>query len=230
WLDEDWPHGYHRHPLIDEGMGDLQALFGYLAAMGAPLDRVRAVPSLARGLEIYTGTVFEFFLPDSPIASSVAAGGRYDRIIGAFLANAKREGEEDVDLDKIPDYPACGISFGLDVVFQSMRLAAGQGAPRRSVARACVVPIGEPAAAVRIARSLRSAGIATEILAERRKLKKALAYIDKLQIPYAVLVGEEELARGVVKIRDMAGGTETEMPVDAAAGWLANGRAPKETK
>ena len=99
-LDKKYSNG-----MLWQGLDELKELQGYLTSLNID-DQVELNPFLARGLNIYTGTVFEVFLKDSPITSSVASGGRFDDIIGTFLQNGR-------------EYPAVGCSFGLDVIYQA---------------------------------------------------------------------------------------------------------------
>jgi histidyl-tRNA synthetase len=96
----------YTNELIEQGKKEINELLSYIDVLGIK-DSLKFTPSLARGLEIYTGTVWEVFLSDGSITSSVGAGGRYDNIIGAFLENGM-------------DYPAVGMTFGLDVIYEAL--------------------------------------------------------------------------------------------------------------
>ncbi len=146
--------------------------------------------SLARGLSYYTGTVFEVFLKKSEITSSVAAGGRYDKMIGCFVGSGR-------------EYPAVGISFGLDVIADAMNL--GKKAAGLTVVKAFVISIGEDKKAAEVVEKLRKEGINTDA-DYTGKVGKAIEYANYYGIPYVVFVGKKEGAR--VKIRDMRSGKE----------------------
>ena len=107
-IDLDYFSDNFPNSLVKEGINELKELNEYLLEVDA-LDKTRFNPFLARGLDIYTGTVFEVFLTDGAISSSIAAGGRYDKIIGGFLDDGK-------------EYPAVGISFGLDVIYNALSM------------------------------------------------------------------------------------------------------------
>lgn len=154
-------------------------------------------PSLARGLSYYTGTVFEAYLRDKSIASSLAAGGRYDRMICEFVGS---EG-----------YEAVGISFGLDVLCDALRLK-GRGT-KRSVCQVYVIPIQALGEGVMIAEQLRTKGIACDLDLQQRGISKNLTYASTMKIPFVVFVGKKELAQKKVKLRDMVSGKEELMSV-----------------
>ncbi len=146
--------------------------------------------SLARGLSYYTGTVFEAFLKKSEITSSVAAGGRYDRMIGSFVNNGR-------------DYPAVGISFGLDVIADAMKL--GKKAAEAAVVKAFVISIGEDKRAAEVVGQLRKAGVNCDADFSG-KVGKAIEYANYYRIPFVVFVGKKEGKK--VKVRDMRTGKE----------------------
>ncbi len=155
--------------------------------------------SLARGLAYYTGTVFEVFLKKSEITSSVAGGGRYDRMIGSFVNNGR-------------DYPAVGISFGLDVIADAMKL--GKKAAESSVVKAFVISIGEDRRAAEAVQKLREEGINTDV-DYTGKVGRAIEYANNYGIPYVVFVGKKEGKK--VKVRDMASGKESLLSLEKAA-------------
>lgn len=181
-----------QNQLLMEGGKELGELNSYFETLGI-LDKVRFNPFLARGLDIYTGTVFEAFLTDGSITSSVAGGGRYDNIIGSFLQN-----------DKV--YPAVGISFGLDVIFTALTL--GSQVSDKCPLDLLVIPIGTEMKALKIAKDLRCQGLRVDIEMSGRKLKKSFEYANKLSVPYVLIIGENELSAGKVKLKNMSTGEE----------------------
>ncbi len=191
------------------GLNELERCLAVLEPLqlAAPVE---FTPSLARGLEIYTGTVYEFFLRDTTVfASSLAAGGRYDRIIGQFLHPDQPERAE--------DYPALGLSFGVAPIQEVLRLRVPQASPQHSIADVIVVPLGAEVAAVQIAEQLRLRGIRTDLDLSGRKLRKALEYVNAVGIPYAAIVGENEVAKGCLTLRNMRSGRQEMLNADAAA-------------
>ncbi len=163
-------------------------------------------PSLARGLAYYTGTVFEVFLGDSEIKSAVAAGGRYDNMIGNFVGSGR-------------EYPAVGISFGLDVIEDALGIARKER--RKTTTAAYVIPINAFAEAKEIASQLRKAGVNTDTDMSGRDVKKNLEYAAAAGIPYVVFVGEREAKEGKVKVRDMKTGKEEAISVEETVRRLA---------
>lgn len=162
-------------------------------------------PSLARGLSYYTGTVFEAFLKGSEITSAVAAGGRYDRMIGSFVGSGR-------------EYPAVGISFGLDIIEDAIRIAGKE--KKKTTTIAYVIPIKAVAEAKKIANQLRKKGINTDIDMNNRDIKKNLEYAAAVGIPYAILIGEKEVKSGKITLRDMKTGKEETVTLAEATATL----------
>jgi len=164
-----------------------------LEALGIAEECARFQPSLARGLDYYTGPVFETILPTLPEFPSVMGGGRYNGLVARFLERP---------------IPCTGMSVGLDRLMAALA-RLGVCAPAKSMVQALVATIGKvpPAAALRVAAELRGAGIRTETYAgKKRNLKSQLSYADRFEIPVAVILGEDELANGVVSIKDLRAG------------------------
>lgn len=194
--------------LVLEGVAELKQLFAYLQGAQVNGD-VRFTPFLARGLGIYTGTVYEIFLVDRSVTSSIGSGGRYDEIIGRFLGDGSV-------------YPAVGISFGLDVILTALMMT-----PRVQEERAAdllVVPLGTEAMSLALANQLRASGIKVELELSGKRLRKALDYANKEQIPYVLIYGENEVDSGNVVLRDMRQGIEQSMPRDTVLQWLESAR------
>lgn len=181
-----------------EGVRELRAVYEYATAMG--VDALAIDPSLARGLAYYTGTIFETVARDSAITSSIAGGGRYDNMVGDFLQDGK-------------PYPAVGISFGLSRIFDVLR---EREAPQRSVVQVYVIPLkGQLTQALHLAAALRGAGISTDFEKSERSLKASMKYVNTRQIPYAVIIGADEAAAGVYRLRDMRSGDESLLTLEA---------------
>ena len=161
-------------------------------------DSVRFEPSLARGLAYYTGCVFETFLKDSEIKSSVAAGGRYDQMIGNFINNGR-------------DYPAVGISFGIDVIIDALKSSGKEF--RKSVVKFFAVSIGEDERVIKIAEELRRKGISADFDLSG-KAGKAMSYANSYGIPFVIFVGKKEAGEESLKLRDMKTGQEEVLKVE----------------
>jgi len=185
-----------------EGLQELKDFFSYCSAYEVPEDDVIFQPSLARGLAYYTGTMWEVYLKDGTIKSSVAAGGRWDEMIKNFLQSKL-------------DYPAVGMTFGLDVIYESLKQKDFEGfiSKKDKIPMVLIIPINTLTESLTIAKKLRDAGISTDVIVEK-KLKRALEFADKEGIPYVIIVGKAELEKNVVKIRDMQAQQETEMPLE----------------
>ncbi|HLC72586.1 MAG TPA: histidine--tRNA ligase [Candidatus Nanoarchaeia archaeon] len=148
--------------------------------------------SLARGLSYYTGTIFEVFAVNSPISSSIAAGGRYDNMIGLFRGSGT--------------VPAVGISFGLDTIMDVVSTQKKE--VKKSVTQVFVLPIKEFIEANKVAQELRDAGINTEIDVMGRSVSKNFDYANVQGIPYVVVIGPEEVKEKKIKVKDMQSGKE----------------------
>lgn len=184
---------------IKEGIEELNELNSYIEA--AQLDKyVRFSPFLARGLEIYTGTIWEVFLEDGSITSSLGGGGRYDKIIGGFLETET-------------EYPAVGMSFGLDVIYEALKMKgeAEYAAP----AEIYVIPMGTEKESFVLATKLRDLGYNVDMEMTGKRLKKALDYANKSDIPFVIIIGENELKEKKFKVKNMADGLETEINFDS---------------
>lgn len=167
--------------------------------------KVEFDPSLARGLAYYTGTVFEAYLTKSGIKSSVAAGGRYDRMIGSFVGNNR-------------DYPAVGISFGLDVIADALKLEKKETAA--TVTTAFVISIGEDRKAAEALDMFRKAGINCDADFSG-KVGKAIEYASYYNVPFVVFIGKNEVASGKVKVRNLSDGRESELTIEKAISLLS---------
>lgn len=181
-----------------QGLSEIKQLWD----MMEDRSNLRFEPSLARGLAYYTGTVFEVFLKNSKIKSAVAAGGRYDRIIAEFLKTKKQ-------------YPAVGISFGLEPITDAMAMKSTS--QKKTLTEVYVIPIKTIKQAMGIARTLRKAGINTEIDLLDRGVSKNLGYANTKGIPYVLILGENELQEDVVKLRNMESGKEQKVSIKEIA-------------
>ena len=181
-----------------QGILELRELHKYLGLFGI-IDDVKLLYSLARGLEIYTGTVFEAFTKDPTILdSSLCAGGRYDEIIGKFLRS-----------DRI--IPAVGISFGLDTIYDAL---ASRETPPASKTQVYIIPIKSLDVCVEITTRLRQKGIPTEVDLLNRNISRNLEHANRQQIPFVVIAGKRDLAQKLVTLKNMRKGTEEAVNLD----------------
>ncbi len=180
-----------QNKTAQEGIQELTEVFTYLNQLG--INNVEFDISLARGLAYYTGTVTEAFLKDKSITSSIAGGGRYDNIIGSFLGGGRV-------------VPAIGISYGIETIMDALRLKGEKA--KQTPTQVLVVPLGTLNESLEIVATLRDAKIPADIVIGKKGVSKNLQYANALGIPYAIILGEDELAKKKVMLRDMQTGDE----------------------
>jgi histidyl-tRNA synthetase len=180
-----------------EGYRELEPV---LSALQDP--RVVWTPSLARGLSYYTGTIYEVYAKNSSVTGSLAAGGRYDNMIGQFLGGSEK-------------IPAVGISFGLEPILEVLKEKHPNRIMRKTVTQVYVIPFKTLLAEGRaICQQLRRAGIKTDMDFSAKGISDGLKYANAYEIPFVVIVGPDEVAVGKVKLRDMRSGEEKLLTVD----------------
>lgn len=184
-----------------QGIKELKDLLTFLKEMDV---KIKVDISLARGLAYYTGTVFEVFLKDEKIKSSLAGGGRYNKMIQQFL-NSKQE------------YPAVGISFGLDIICDVITKEEKQ-----TVADVFIIPIFTQKESLKIAQMLRKGNIKTDIDVMERNISKNLNYANDKNIPFVIICGPDELEKSKVKLKDMKLGEERLIDIDNIVEVLKN--------
>jgi histidyl-tRNA synthetase len=185
-----------------------------LSALQDP--RVVWTPSLARGLSYYTGTIYEVYAKNSSVTGSLAAGGRYDNMIGQFLGGSEK-------------IPAVGISFGLEPILEVLKEKHPNRIMRKTVTQVYVIPFKTLLAEGRaICQQLRRAGIKTDMDFSAKGISDGLKYANAYEIPFVVIVGPDEVAAGKVKLRDMRSGEEKLLTVDEVPHQIKpqEGRSP----
>ena len=201
-----------RNEIFDKGLEELTAVTANLAAFGVPEANFAVDLTIARGLDYYTGTVYETTLLDHPEIGSVCSGGRYDDLAGYYTEK---------------QLPGVGISIGLTRLFyvldeQGLLNPDLPSAP----ADALVLPMTADAApAIALAEELRTAGIRVQLYGEQKKFKQKMSYADKIGVPYAVLLGEDEIAQGKCSVKNMVTGEQITVTPDAAAEHIKAGLA-----
>lgn len=191
--------------MFDQGLEELKTVTKYLADFGVPEENFAIDLSIARGLDYYTGTVYETEMTEHPEIGSVCSGGRYDNLAEYYT-------------DK--PLPGVGISIGLTRLFYVLN---EQGLLSDEVvsapADALVIPMSEELGySIAAATAFRDAGIRTQLYCEKKKFKAKMSYADKLGIPFVVLIGEDEMAANVVAVKNMQSGEQVKLPIkDAAA-------------
>ena len=199
-----------RNEIFDLGLSELKAVCENLGAFGVPEENFAVDLTIARGLDYYTGTVYETTLLDHPEIGSVCSGGRYDNLAGYYTNQ---------------QLPGVGISIGLTRLFYVLDEQNLLNPEMNSCAcDALVIPMTQsPAAAISIAQSLRAQGVRTQVYGEQKKFKQKMTYANKLGVPYIVLLGDDEIAAGKCSVKDMRTGEQTCVtPAEAAALILAD--------
>ena len=201
-----------RNEIFDQGFSELTAVTKNLAAFGVPEANFAVDLTIARGLDYYTGTVYETTLLDHPEIGSVCSGGRYDNLAGYYIDKA---------------LPGVGISIGLTRLFYVLD---EQGLLNENLpsapADALILPMtADPAPAIALAEELRSAGIRVQLYGEQKKFKQKMSYCNKLGVPYAVLLGEDEIAAGKCSVKDMTSGNQVTVTPAEAAAYILEGLA-----
>ncbi len=201
-----------RDEKFDLGFSELTAVTHNLAAFGVPEENFAVDLTIARGLDYYTGTVYETTMLDHPEIGSVCSGGRYDDLAGYYTEKT---------------LPGVGISIGLTRLFyvldeQGLLNPELPCAP----ADALVLPMTpEAAPAIALAEQLRSKGVRVQLYGEQKKFKQKMSYADKIGVPYAVLLGEDEIAAGKCSVKDMRSGEQVTLTPEEAAQHILNGLA-----
>ena len=196
-----------RNEIFDAGLEELKAVTRNLSAFGVPESNFAVDLTIARGLDYYTGTVYETTLLDHPEIGSVCSGGRYDTLAGYYTER---------------QLPGVGISIGLTRLFyvldeQGLLNPELPSAP----ADALVLPMtADPAAAIALAQQLRAAGLRVQLYGEQKKFKQKMSYCDKLGVPFAVLLGEDEIAAGKCSVKDMRTGQQVTVTAEEAAALI----------
>ena len=207
--------GYRgRSEVFDEGLDQLNTVVKYLSAFGVPAENFAVDLTIARGLDYYTGTVYETTLLDHPEIGSVCSGGRYDNLAEYYT-------------DK--QLPGVGISIGLTRLFYVLG-EQGMLNPDLPTAPADVLILpmtADLAPAVTLATRLRAAGVRTQLYTEQKKFKAKMNYADKLGVPYVVFLGDDEIAGNVVACKDMTSGEQTTLPFDATLSLIQSGLAKR---
>ena len=192
---------------FDQGLDELIVVTRYLRDFGVPEENFAVDLTIARGLDYYTGTVYETEMTEHPEIGSVCSGGRYDNLAEYYT-------------DK--QLPGVGISIGLTRLFYVLN---EQGLLSDEIVTspcdALVLPMTEEVGpAVAAATALRKAGIRTQLYGEKRKFKAKMAYADKIGVPFAVLLGEDEIAQNLLSVKEMRSGEQRKLSPEDAAAWI----------
>ncbi len=194
--------------VFDAGLEELTTVINYIARFGVPSDYYKIDLSIARGLDYYTGTVYETFIKNHPEYGSVCSGGRYDNLAEYYTKKS---------------LPGVGISIGLTRLFYVLCENDFLNRAHESQIEALVIPMTEDMKyAVKTATELRGAGINTQIYLEEGKFKKKLTYGSKLTIPFCVILGSDEIEAGQVTIKNMNTGDQKTTDLQDAVSIINN--------
>ncbi len=184
-----------------QGLNEIKDVVKYVRFFGVPESNFKVDLTIARGLDYYTGTVYETFLDDYREIGSVCSGGRYDNLAG-FYTNRK--------------LPGVGVSIGLTRLFYKLNELNIVKEEEQSISKILVVSMDEKYQnkALETADALRKAGINTDVYLEDKKIKAKFKYADKLKIPYVAVIGESEAEHGTVSLKNMVSGEQEELTVE----------------
>ncbi len=199
-----------RDELFDLGLDELETVVKYLTAFGVPESHFAVDLTIARGLDYYTGTVYETTMLDHPEIGSICSGGRYDNLAEYYT-------------DK--QLPGVGISIGLTRLFFVLE---DQGylndGLNTAPADVLILPMTDDLShAIAMATTLRAAGIRTQIHGEQKKFKQKLSYADKLAVPYALFLGEDEINAGLASVKDLRTGQQQRLTPEQAVEYIKAG-------
>ncbi|MBC7087677.1 MAG: histidine--tRNA ligase [Tissierellales bacterium] len=185
---------------FSDGLKELETVCYYIEKFGVPKNNFKIDLTIARGLDYYTGTVYETFLNDYPKIGSICSGGRYDNL-SEFYTNQK--------------LPGVGISIGLTRLFYQLREAGIISADNEKLIKALVIPMDDYLdQSIEISNLLRKNDISTQIYLENAKMSKKLNYANKINVPYVIIVGEDEVNSNIYTVKNMKTGEQTKMTID----------------
>ena len=195
--------GNSSNRLLLEGIDEVLELSSYLEKLG--LGECRFTPYLARGLEIYTGTVWEVFDSEKRVTCSIGAGGRYDKIITNFIDDGN-------------SYPAVGMTFGLVPIYEILTMSCENTS--KGLYDLYIIPMDTEIFSLELANKIRDKGIKVIIEMNKRKVKKALDWANRNSIPYVMVIGDKEIDNGRLEIRDMNNSNNIEFGINDIEGMV----------
>lgn len=187
-----------QNEIFNQGVRELKTVIENVRLFGVPEENFNVDLTIARGLDYYTGTVYETFLNEYRELGSVCSGGRYENL-AEYYTNK--------------NLPGVGVSIGLTRLFSKLNELNIIKANKKSVAEILIIPMTEDIKeSIKLATKLRNAGINTEVYLNEKKVKAKFKYADKLEIPYVIVIGEDEIEENVVTIKNMKTGEEKKVP------------------
>lgn len=200
-----------KNDTFKEGVIELESVTNYIDMLNVPKNYYKINLKIARGLDYYTGTVYETFLDEYPQIGSVCSGGRYDNL-AEFYTDKK--------------LPGVGISIGLTRLFYKLNELNVIDAKKTSISDAIVIPMSDNIEyALNIATKLRDSNINTEFYSSNKKIKAKLKYADKLNIPFSIIIGEDEIKENVIMVKDMKNSSQMKMTVEEFIKYFNENRA-----
>ena len=190
----------YTNEIFNEGLEELKQVVKYVKAFGVPDSNFKVDLTIARGLDYYTGTVYETFLNEYRELGSVCSGGRYDNLAEYYT-------------DK--KLPGVGISIGLTRLFYKLNELNALKEEQNSIAKVLVVSMVEDnSKALEVATALRNKNINAEVYLENKKIKAKFKYADRLAIPYVIVIGEDEIANNTVTLKNMQTGEQETLKIE----------------
>ncbi len=205
-----------KNEIYDAGVAELREVIRLIGTFGVPEAHYRIDLSIARGLDYYTGTVYETTMNKHPEIGSICSGGRYDNLAGYYTKRS---------------LPGVGISIGLTRLFfilsDKKYITEGVTAP----ADLLIAPMVEDMGAVlAVAAQFRAGNVRTQVQFEDGKLKAKLNYANRMNIPYVLFVGEDEINSGNFTLKDMVSGEQTQAPITELIAKITAARAERESR
>ncbi|MCR4708080.1 MAG: histidine--tRNA ligase [Clostridiales bacterium] len=192
-----------QNAILDEGVEELSAVLSLATALGVPKEKMRLDLTIARGLDYYTGTVYETTLAAHPEIGSVASGGRYDNLAGYYT-------------DRL--LPGVGMSIGLTRLFYILNERKALNDAGKAPADVLILPMTQDlTSAAALSARLRAAGLRVQIYLENKKFKHKIGYADKLGVPFTLFLGDDEIASNLLSLKDMATGEQEKLTEEAVA-------------
>ena len=188
--------------VASEAIQEIKTLSSYIEKLNLS-DNTTFTPTLARGLSIYTSTVFEFFDKKERLTCSLGGGGRYDKIITDFI--------DDGNI-----YPAVGLSFGLEPIYTIIKDELSSD----NLIDAYIIPMGTEVESLMLARNLRQNNINVIVEMNNRKLKKCFEYANKENIKYVIVVGSDEIQENMYTIKDMTTSEQLKLPYNELKDYI----------
>ena len=203
-----------RNEVLDLGIDELTTVATYMEAFGVPADHFEIDLTIARGLDYYTGTVYETTMLDHPEIGSICSGGRYDNLAEYYT-------------DK--QLPGVGISIGLTRLFFVLEDKDYLNEnPPAAPADVLILPMTEDVGpAIALATRLRESGVRVQLHCEKKKFKAKITYADKLHVPYVIFMGEDEIKNDIVALKELATGEQTNTGFDEALARIQAGLAER---